>query len=100
MRNYIKVVIVPVKLDEEEKVVTDETQRPPYGYHHVCGVYADTSSWLIATIHSSVVKPDKLNEVVAVMVGDLPIEVDPEYYSKQRQEDFLSRFRFADEKHP
>ena len=82
MKKYAKVVIVPCKLDTKGKIIADHTQRAPYGYHHVLGVYSDSSAWVLATIDLSV-PAEKLNEVVKSIVGELPIEVEPEYYAKR-----------------
>lgn len=71
MMDYTKVVVVPVKYDRTGKVLGT-------GYHNIYGVYPDTSSWLIATIDNSI-PIVRIGEIVKLLVGDLPFEIDPEH---------------------
>ncbi len=84
MQQFAKAVIVPAKLDGNGMVVADDSQRGPYGYHHVCGVGPGARELLLATVWHSI-PVDTLNEAVRVMVGALPVEVDADYYRKQRE---------------
>jgi len=68
---FEKIIIYPAKVDKKGKIIADEFAQPPYGYHHVFGVYQDGSSWTIATVDVSI-DPLRVAEAVKHFAENMP----------------------------
>lgn len=78
--SVVKYVLVPCRMDDKGKA--EATGRPPYGYYHdILKVYADGSWCIVATVDVSE-GGDKIAAVAQILAGELPVEIDREFYEK------------------
>jgi|JI10StandDraft_1071094.scaffolds.fasta_scaffold1088145_2 hypothetical protein len=75
-----KIVVIMCQLDENGKVISNSNPAP-YGYHHIQKVYDDNSFWMIGTISSEIAE-EKVSAIAKLIAGDLPVEIDADFYTK------------------
>ena len=73
------IVVVPTETDEKGHINIDKF-KPPYGYHHIVGCYADGSFKLLASIDVSY--PCEMAIKIAETLGKHPVMVDKDFYRK------------------
>jgi hypothetical protein len=80
--NFEKYVVIFCKKDDKGKFITKNfPNRPPYGCHHIVGVYPKVFHRLVAMIYAETSEAD-VSSIARILAGDLPVEVDSDFYLK------------------
>ena len=81
---FTKIVVVLIKEDAQGKVEVGECSQPPHGYHHILGIYEDKGFWSLAHVWCNTSEAE-VREIAKMLAGDLPVEVDIDFYKKYFQ---------------
>ena len=81
-----KYVVIFCKKDDKEKFITKNfLGHPPYGFHHIVGIYPDGSYWVVGMIQGETSEKAVL-DITRVLASGLPFEVDSDFYLKIMKE--------------
>jgi len=77
----VRYILVPCSFDAEGKIKPVSLTVPPYGYHHILAIHINGDYRLAKVVKAS---PGDDNGLSATkdLAGDLPIETNPDFYTK------------------